>query len=107
MGRMSENIGTPISSESESKKKKYYPTTYLSSKEIPGLEDYDIGDTIKLCSMNNVVGKREKENGEIEIEVEIRQCGVMGKGYVPEDDYKDLSDEEKDKMDEKEVMEKN
>ena len=85
------------------KKEKYYPTTYLSSKKLPGIEDYDIGDACKIVSVNKVVGKREKEAGEVEVEVEIRQSGIMDE-KVSEEDYKDMSEEEKDKADEKEVL---
>ena len=105
MGKLAEGVEACTPVESNSKKEKYYPTTYLSSKEIPGLEDFDVGDSIKLCSVNNVVGKREKKDSEIELEVEIRQCGVMDGTEPPEaDEYMDMTAEEKDAVDEKEVM---
>lgn len=103
MGTMpSGDEGQPLVATS-GKKEKYYPTTYLSSKKLPGIEKYDIGDGFKICSINKVVGKIEKEDGEVEVEVEIRQSGIMS-GKVSEDEYKDMSSEEKDKVDEEEVL---
>ncbi len=84
-------------------KKKYYPRTSLSSDKLPGIEDLDIGDKIKLCSVAKIIGKREQEDGKVEVEVETLQCGIMD-DKVSEDEYKDMSEEEKDKADEKEVM---
>lgn len=107
MGEMKDKMGEVALSQGNSKKEKYYPTTYLSSKKLPGIEDYDIGDGCKLCSINKVVGKREKKDGEVEVEVEIHEMGLMGKQVIAEEDYKDLSDDEKDKIDEKEVLGEN
>ena len=101
MGEMRQQTGAP---EDEPKEEKYYPTTYLSSKKLPGIEKYDIGDECKILSINKVVGKREKEDGVVEVEVEIRQSGIEGKAKVSEDEYKEMSDEEKDKVDEEQVL---
>ena len=90
----------------DSKKEKHYPTTYLSSKQLPGIEKYDIGDTCRIEAVKKVVGKREKQDGDVEVEVEIREMGIMGKGSVSEDDYKKMSEEDKDKADEKDVLDK-
>ena len=86
------------------KREKYYPRTSLSSDKLPGIEDLDIGDKIKLCSVAKIVGKREQDDGKVEVEVETLQCGIMD-DKVSEDEYKSMSDEDKDKADEKEVME--
>ena len=107
MGTMPKETDAIPVSPSGNGKKKYYPTTYLSSKKLPGIEDYDIGDTINLHSVNKIIGKKERDDGEIEIEIETRQCGLMKGGDIPpKDEYDKLSEEEKDKMDEKDVMDK-
>ncbi len=104
MGEMRDKMGGVAPSGESSEKEKYYPTTYLSSKKLPGIEKYDIGDGCKLCSINKVIGKREKEDGEVEIEAEIHEMGLMGKEVISEEDYKNLSDDEKDKEDAKQVL---
>ena len=103
MGEMRNTSGEIAPMQGENKKEKYYPSTYLSSKKLPEIANYDVGDKCRLISEVKVIGKREKEDGEVEIEVETHQCGVM-KGKVSEEDYKSMSDEEKDRADEKEVM---
>lgn len=103
-GTMPKEMDNPPS-VTEGKKEKHYPTTYFSSKKLPGIEGYDIGDECKICSVNKVIGKREKDDGEIEIEVEILQSGIMGKNTVDKKEYDKMSSEEKDEEDEKEVME--
>jgi len=105
MGEIRNTVGEIAPTQGKSKKEKYYPSTYLSSKKLPEIAAYDVGDKCRLVSEVKVIGKREKEDGEIEVEVETRQCGIM-KGKVSENEYKDMSDEEKDEADEKEVMEK-
>ena len=102
MGKMTEEVGT-VSPESP-KKEKYYPRNNYSTKQMPELAKHDIGDMVELHSVNKVVGKRENEDGSIDLEMEMMKCGTMGKGKVSEDEYKDMSNEEKDKVDEKEVM---
>ncbi len=102
MGEIKET-GEIAPAEGKVKKEKYYPSTYLSSKKLSGIEDFDVGDTIELHSINKVISKREKDDGEVEVEIETHKCGIM-KGKSRED-YLKLSDEEKDKEDEKEVIE--
>src|SRR3990167_5434834 len=103
MGDIRDPGGAGITTGESEKKEKYYPTTYLSSKKIPGIENYDVGDTCKAIVVKKVIGKREKKDGEVEIEFEIRQMGLMGK--APEkSEYDKASCEDKDKMDEKEIM---
>ncbi len=98
------NVGGEMPTvEGKSKKEKYYPSTYLSSKKLSGIEDFDVGDTIELHSINKVISKREKDDGEVEVEVETHKCGIM-KGKSRED-YLKLSEEEKDKEDEKGILE--
>lgn len=103
MGEIRNVGGEVVAPEGRNKKEKYYPSTYLSSKKLSGIESFDVGDTIELHSINKVISKREKDDGEVEVEVETHKCGIM-KGKSKED-YLKLSDEEKDKEDEKEVME--
>ena len=102
---MSEERETGCLAPEESKKEKFYPSTYLSSKKLPDMDKYDVGDKCRLVSEVKVIGKREKENGEVELEVETLRCGVM-KGKVSKDEYMKMSDDEKDKTDEEEVMSK-
>ena len=103
MGEIRNMGGEAPTMEGKPKKEKYYPTTYLSSKKLSGIEDFDVGDTVELHSINKIISKREKDDGEVEVEVETHKCGIM-KGKVSKDEYKNMSDEEKDKTDEKEVM---
>jgi hypothetical protein len=102
MGEM-RNMGGEISAaEGNPKKEKYYPSTYLSSKKLPGIEKYDVGDKCILHSEAKIVGKREKDDGEVEIEIETIKCGIM-KGKS-KDEYMSMSDEAKDKEDKKEIL---
>ena len=103
MGTMSDMRGAEVSTSDKNKKEKSYPTTYLSSEKLSGIEDYDIGDECKLCSVNKVIGKREKQDGSVEVEVEILKIGIMD-GKIDKSEYDNMSSEEKDKMDAKEVM---
>lgn len=104
MHDMSEMREQPTAPGEDAKEEKYYPTTYLSSKKLPGIEKYDIGDECKIVSLNKVVGKREKEDGVVEVEVEIRESGIDGEKKISKEEYMDLPDEEKDKVDEKQVL---
>ena len=88
------------------KKEKYYSRNNYSTKQMPELAKHDIGDMIELHSVNKVIGKRKNEDdGSIDLEMELIKCGVMvGKGKVLKDEYDNMSDEEKDKSDEEDVM---
>lgn len=98
---MAEKRGNDSPTES---KEPYYPSTSLSSKQIPDLKGKKFGDKVSLHIMGEVVGIREDcENKEdVSYNIKIMKCGLMNK--VSKDDYKKMSEEDKDKTDEKEVM---
>jgi len=103
IGEIMNNLEVP----SKDKNKKFYPSTRYSSKKLPGIDKYEVGEDITLESSGKVISKREKEDGDVEVEVETHECAVVGgKKGMDKVDYDKMSDEEKDRHDEKEVMEK-
>lgn len=82
MNDMGEMREMPAMPGEEGKKEKHYPRNCISTKKIPDAADYDVGDEMEMHTINKVVGKREKENKEIELELEMRQCGIMHKGEM-------------------------
>lgn len=59
------------------KKEKHYPTTYLSSKKLPDIGEYDVDDEVELHSICRVIGKRINKDKSIEVTVETHSCGIM------------------------------
>jgi len=104
MGEIRDMGEFPTVSGGKGKKEKYYPSTYYSSKKLPDAENFDVGDTVTLHSIGKVKGKREKEDGEVEIEIETLKCGITKGGAKDKDEYDKMSNEEKDKADEEEVL---
>ena len=102
MGEMRE---MPTMVGTEPKEEKVYPHTNISSKRLPEIADYDVGDTVELHYVNKITGKHENGDREVEVEMDVMKCGMMnGKKMPEEEEYKGMSEEEKDKSDEKEVM---
>ena len=93
-----------IGSVSSDKDKTRYPSLSFNYKIPDGLKKKDVGGKIKLQLEGEVVSKSQDEYGE-GLTIEIHKIGYSGK-VVPKEEYDKLSDEEKDKADEKEVMEK-
>jgi|SRR3990167_1171869 len=98
------NTDGQVSPESN-KKEKHYPSINISSKQLPELKGRKYGDGVELHIVGEVSGVREdysdKEEAEYEIKIKEAACGG---GNVPKDEYDKMSEEEKDKSDEKEVM---
>ena len=103
MGEEREEIQEAVP-EGHTKKEKYYPTMSVSSEQMPEMKGKKFGDKVSFHIMGEVTGVHEDYHNkeEVSYEIEIKQCGMMGK--MSEEEYKDMSDEEKDKADEKEVM---
>ena len=104
MGEMRDTDG-PVSPESD-KKEKSYPSISISSKQLPELKSKKYGDGIELHIIGEVGGIREDydDKEEVEYEIKIKEAACGG-GNVSKDEYDKMSEEEKDKSDEKEVME--
>ena len=102
MGEMRNTDCCP--SEPGNKKEKYYPSINISSKQLPGLKGKKFGDTIELHLKGKVGGMREDydDKTEAEYDIKIIEAGMISK--MPKEEYEKLSEEEKDKADEKEVM---
>jgi hypothetical protein len=102
MHDMGEMMGGEVpQTEGEGKKEKYYPSINLTTEQLPDLENKKIGGEMSLHIKGLIKGIR-KDKDKTSYDIELRECGMMGK--VPKDEYMNMSDEEKDKTDEKEVM---
>lgn len=95
--------GTAAPVEGESKKEKYYPTVSISSKQLPMLKGKKFGDSIELHIIGEIGGMHEDYDDKKEAEYEIKIMQVAT-DKVDKDKYLKMSDEEKDKEDEKQVM---
>ncbi len=89
--------------EAEPPKEKQYPGIYLNTANIEGL-DLKIGEKVKLDGV--VSGrdehKRDDEKKEVHYNIDIKQ---LNKGYT-EEEYSNMSEEEKDDADAKDVESK-
>ncbi len=85
-----------------------YPSFSISGDQIPeGLGNMKNGEKCHLDIIVRKIGDNIDTYAKGEprrIEVEIHKLGYEG-SKVNEDEYKNMSDEDKDKADEKEVME--
>jgi len=102
MGEMRDNC---CGVEPESKKKvMYYPSIDLSSKKLPELKGKKYGDTVEIHIKGKIGGIREDydDKTQANYEIKIMECGMKGK--VSKDNYDKMSEEDKNKADEKEVM---
>ena len=82
----------------------YYPRITISASDIPQLEDYDVGDTCRAMILKKIIEKRLDDDGNETYTFEIRKLGIVGKGPVDKKEYSKMSEEEKDKVDEEEVL---
>ncbi len=93
--------------ENKGEKKISYPSFSISGDQIPDeLGNIKNGDKCRLEVIVRKVGDNIDTYAKGEprrIELEIHKLGYVGK-KVSEEEYKDMSDDEKDKADEKEVM---
>lgn len=87
------------------KKEKYYPSITLSSKQLSELKGKKFGDNVEIYFKGEISGMHEdyEDKTEAEYEIKILEAGMKGKG---KDEYMKMSNEDKDKADEKEVMDK-
>lgn len=63
-------------------KSKYYPTLYLDTEQLPGLDDYDVGDDVMLVLHARVKRKNESDGPEgkrCSVDLELRKgtCEAM------------------------------
>ena len=90
--------------EEPDKNKIHYPSIYIDTDEIKGL-DLKMGEKVNLVGV--VAGrdehKRDDEKKKVSYNIDIQQ---LNKGYT-EEEYSKLSDEEKDDADAKDLEEKN
>ena len=104
LGKVSEGISTVPSEGTEGKKEKYYPSIDLTSTQLPALSNKKIGSGVSLHLVGKIKGireQKEKDKTEVRYEIELRQAGEMG---VSKDEYMDMSDDDKDKKDAKDVQ---
>ena len=106
MGEMRNTGGEAMPGPKSNKKEKSYPSISISSKQLPELKSKKYGDGIELHIIGEVGGIREDydDKEEVEYEIKIKEA-ACGDGNVSKDEYDKMSEEEKDKSDEKEVME--
>ena len=105
MGRKSQNTEA-IAQPSESKERINYPTLSLNSAEFPELKNWKVGKKYHLHLVVEQKGIRESYNDKDKYEADfsILKAMSMKGGVVPEEDYKNMSSEEKDAADEKEIL---
>lgn len=99
MGEERDN-GLTVANE-ESKKEIYYPRTTVNSKNIPEIEEYDVGDECEKHIVARVVGKNidENEDGKnVRVELEILKMGVMPYGDSKKRDEMGISKENMNKL---------
>ena len=108
MGTKQETGGKIAPIQADKEIKISYPSFSISGDKIPeGIEDMKIGEKCRCEIIVRKVGDNIDTYAKGEprrIELEIHKLGYVG-SKVSEDEYKNMSDEEKDKTDEKEVME--
>ncbi|MFH1405841.1 MAG: hypothetical protein ABIG52_01320 [Nanoarchaeota archaeon] len=92
----------PVSSD-EGKNKTYYPSIYISSKEVKGLK-LKIGQKVNLIGVVTGVNERERDDKEKETnyDIDVEQLG----GGMSEEEYMKLPDEKKDEYDKKDLEKK-
>lgn len=64
MDKKMHDMAEPASSQPvavDEKKRKFYPTLHLEAKQLPGLEDCDVGDEVMLHLKAKVRSKDETE----------------------------------------------
>ena len=105
LGRKSQNTEA-IAMPSESKEKINYPSLSLDSAQFPEIKNWKVGKKYHLHLVVEQKGIRESysDEGEYNVEFDILKAKAMKAGVVPEEEYKEMSSEEKDKADEKEVL---
>ena len=105
MGEIRNTDGPVGASPESNKKEKHYPSISISSKQLPELKGKKYGDGIELHIVGEVGGIREDYNDKEEVVYEIKIKEAACGGNIFKDEYDKMSEEEKDKENEKEVME--
>ena len=90
--------------QKEIKKEKVYPSLNLSTEQLPELRSKKLGDSVELRIKGKIAGAREDYDNkkEFSYDVKVMECEIMGK--IDRDEYLNLSDKEKDKVDEEDVL---
>ena len=94
------DLGHKLEAPTDVGKEKYYPSLSFTTEEIPELKGKKIGDKIKFDMVGEIKGLRENDK-EISYDVEFHKCDMQ---KMSKDEYMKMSDEEKDKEDEKEIL---
>ena len=89
--------------EIPNKKEKYYPTVFISSKQLSMLKGKKFGDSIELHIIGEIGGIHEDYDDKKEAGYEIKIMQVAT-DKVGKEKYLKMSDEDKDAEDEKNVM---
>lgn len=99
--------GGEVTTASNKETKISYPSFSISGDQIPdGMDDMKNGEKCRCEIIVRKVGDNIDTYAKGEprrIELEIHKLGYEG-SKVSEEDYKNMSDEEKDKIDEKEAL---
>ena len=83
-----------------------YPHLTLNSYKFPEVKNWEVGKQYHVHLVLEQIGIRESYNhkDEYEAEFDVIKAGSMGNAKVDKDEYDKMSDDEKDKIDEKEIM---
>lgn len=108
MGQKHETGGECCPTQSNKETKISYPSFSISGDKIPSeIGDMKNGEKCRCEIIVRKIGDNIDTYAKGEprrIEVEIHKLGYSGDAKIPKDEYENMSDEEKDKADEQEVM---
>jgi len=68
-------------------KKKYYPSIYISPKQIPELEDYEAGDEIIFLVKGKVVSVTDTDQKRTNMDIEMRSARIENTKGIRERSY--------------------
>lgn len=57
-----------------------YPTLYINSKQLPEVEDYDVGEEIEMKIICKVTRKNETQEGKekrTSVNMDIKKCEIL------------------------------
>lgn len=63
----------------EAPNKPYYPSVHLSSKQMPKLDDMDVGDKVCLV-VEGVIRSKSERDDNVQVEIELQKGSVRFKG---------------------------
>lgn len=103
LGKKQKHVETAM--PSGEKDKIHYPNLILRSDKIPEIKNWETGKkyTLKIVIEQKRSGESYDDDKIIEADFDIMEAGIIN-SLVDKSEYDKMSDEEKDKEDEKEVM---